>query len=161
MYRLWHRRFLDSIPDVGGTMHIIRNRVFHWEKWLSLPTLERLIFRNPWSLRMKRTRPAPFPFSELRACVAASTTLPQQAVPHGLSKQAKLMPTYSTYSTFKASLACWCPQPPRPVILRLQPWPRRYTSSEKPNHLEKLLSELIVLVSQLDRLTQKLPTSLH
>ena len=46
--------FLKTGQDVGGNIQLIRDRFNHWGKWSSLPGLERLIFRNPVSLRTKR-----------------------------------------------------------------------------------------------------------
>lgn len=74
--------FLESGSDVGGTIQVIHDRFVHWGNWSSFPTLERLIFRNPLSLNMKRTPSsmAAFAFSKLRARMAASTPPPQRDI---------------------------------------------------------------------------------
>ena len=46
---------LRTQSDVGGTIELIRNRFDHWGNWSSLPDLERLVFRNPLSMRAERT----------------------------------------------------------------------------------------------------------
>ena len=45
---------LNSGRDVGGTIQLIRDRFNHWGWWSSIPIVERLIYRNPVSIRMKR-----------------------------------------------------------------------------------------------------------
>ncbi|KAK5707297.1 hypothetical protein LTR17_020832 [Elasticomyces elasticus] len=45
---------LRADADVGGSAQMIRNRFNHWGWWSSLPALERLVYRNPIALRMKR-----------------------------------------------------------------------------------------------------------
>ncbi|KAK3660662.1 hypothetical protein LTR22_007909 [Elasticomyces elasticus] len=45
---------LRADADEGGVASMIRNRFNHWGWWSSLPGLERLIYRNPIALRMKR-----------------------------------------------------------------------------------------------------------
>jgi cytochrome P450 len=74
--------FLESGSDVGGTIQVIRDRFTHWGNWSSLPMLERLVFRNLWSLNMKRTPSgmAAFAFSKLRARMVASTPPPQRDI---------------------------------------------------------------------------------
>ncbi|KUJ08910.1 cytochrome P450 [Mollisia scopiformis] len=46
---------LESESDVGGTIQLIRDRFNHWGWWSSIPTLERLVYRNPYSMRVQRT----------------------------------------------------------------------------------------------------------
>jgi hypothetical protein len=74
--------FLEPGSDVDGTIKIVRDPFVHWGNWSSLPTLERLVFRNPLSLNMKRTpsHMATFALSKLRARMVASTPLPQRDV---------------------------------------------------------------------------------
>ncbi|KAJ3577662.1 hypothetical protein NPX13_g2907 [Xylaria arbuscula] len=45
---------LSAEGDVGGSIQLIRDRFNHWGQWSSLPRLERLIFRNPIAMRLKR-----------------------------------------------------------------------------------------------------------
>ncbi|KAK4910659.1 hypothetical protein LTR49_020694 [Elasticomyces elasticus] len=45
---------LRADADMGGSAQMIRDRFNHWGWWSSLPGLERLIYRNPIALRMKR-----------------------------------------------------------------------------------------------------------
>lgn len=45
---------LAANDDAGGRIALIRERSRHWARWGSLPGLERLIFRNPIAMRMKR-----------------------------------------------------------------------------------------------------------
>ncbi|KAK4963087.1 hypothetical protein LTR10_000715 [Elasticomyces elasticus] len=45
---------LRADADVGSVAGMIRDRFNHWGWWSSLPGLERLIYRNPIALRMKR-----------------------------------------------------------------------------------------------------------
>lgn len=45
---------LETESDVGGTIKLIRERFNHWGWWSSLPSLERLVYRNPYSMRVKR-----------------------------------------------------------------------------------------------------------
>ncbi|KAE8451331.1 hypothetical protein EG329_003960 [Mollisiaceae sp. DMI_Dod_QoI] len=45
---------LESESDVGGTIRLIRERFNHWGWWSSVPGLERLVYRNPYSMRVKR-----------------------------------------------------------------------------------------------------------
>ena len=52
---------LESEMDVGGFMQMIRNRFYHWGWWSSLPSLERLVFRNPIAIRRA---PAPSTMAE-------------------------------------------------------------------------------------------------
>ncbi|KAE9368399.1 cytochrome P450 [Stipitochalara longipes BDJ] len=46
---------LRTESDVGGTIQLIRDRFNHWGWWSSIPGLERLVYRNPISMRVKRT----------------------------------------------------------------------------------------------------------
>lgn len=77
-----HLVSLNQGSDVGGTIQVIHDRFVCWGRWSSLPTLERLVFRNPWSLNMSRTPSAiaAFAFSKLRARLAASTPPPQRDI---------------------------------------------------------------------------------
>lgn len=45
---------LPAESDIGGTIQLIRDRFYHWGWWSSIPDLERLVYRNPISMRMKR-----------------------------------------------------------------------------------------------------------
>ncbi|KAI1406775.1 cytochrome P450 [Hypoxylon sp. FL1857] len=45
---------LQAEEDVGGTIQVIRNRFDHWGRWSSIPQLERLIYRNPITIRRKQ-----------------------------------------------------------------------------------------------------------
>lgn len=45
---------LAAEGDVGGSIQLIRDRFDHWGRWSSLPGLERLVFRNPIAMRLKR-----------------------------------------------------------------------------------------------------------
>ncbi|KAK5741900.1 hypothetical protein LTR17_003648 [Elasticomyces elasticus] len=45
---------LRADADVGSVAGMIRDRFNHWGWWSALPGLERLIYRNPIALRMKR-----------------------------------------------------------------------------------------------------------
>ncbi|KAI1420292.1 cytochrome P450 [Xylaria sp. FL1777] len=45
---------LAAEGDVGGSIQLIRDRFNHWGWWSAVPGLERLIFRNPVSIRQKR-----------------------------------------------------------------------------------------------------------
>ena len=45
---------LKTETDVGGTIQVIRDRFNHWGWWSSIPGLERLVYRNPISIRQKR-----------------------------------------------------------------------------------------------------------
>lgn len=49
------RGYLSSGHDVDGSIALIRARFTHWGRWSSLPGLERLIYRNPISMRRKQT----------------------------------------------------------------------------------------------------------
>ncbi|XXG95708.1 hypothetical protein Hte_001978 [Hypoxylon texense] len=41
--------------DVGDSIQLVRDRFNHWGWWSSLPQLEKLIYRNPISIRQTRT----------------------------------------------------------------------------------------------------------
>jgi hypothetical protein len=45
---------LQAEFDVGGTIQLIRDRFNHWGRWSSIPDLERLVYRNPISVRTQR-----------------------------------------------------------------------------------------------------------
>ncbi|KAI1327940.1 cytochrome P450 [Xylariaceae sp. FL0255] len=45
---------LKAEDDVGGSIQLIRDRFNHWGWWSSIPRLERLVFRNPISMRQKK-----------------------------------------------------------------------------------------------------------
>ncbi|KAI1300895.1 cytochrome P450 [Xylaria venustula] len=45
---------LAAEDDVSGSIQLIRDRFNHWGWWSSTPGLERLIFRNPIAMRLKR-----------------------------------------------------------------------------------------------------------
>lgn len=45
---------LDSESDVGGNIQLIRDRFNHWGWWSSIPGIEKLVYRNPIAMRMKR-----------------------------------------------------------------------------------------------------------
>ncbi|KAI0508452.1 cytochrome P450 [Xylaria bambusicola] len=45
---------LAAEGDVGGSIQLIRDRFNHWGRWSSLPVFERLIYRNPIAMRLKR-----------------------------------------------------------------------------------------------------------
>jgi cytochrome P450 len=49
---------LRAESDVGGSIQLIRDRFFHWGWWSSIPDMERLIYRNPISMRLKGATPA-------------------------------------------------------------------------------------------------------
>ncbi|KAL7622548.1 hypothetical protein AAE478_008055 [Parahypoxylon ruwenzoriense] len=40
--------------DVGGSIQLIHDRFNHWGWWSSIPQLERLVYRNPITIRQKR-----------------------------------------------------------------------------------------------------------
>ncbi|KAI1141801.1 cytochrome P450 [Hypoxylon sp. FL0543] len=42
---------LQAEEDVGGSIELIRERFKHWGRWSSLPQLERLVCRNPITIR--------------------------------------------------------------------------------------------------------------
>ncbi|KPI37144.1 Pisatin demethylase [Cyphellophora attinorum] len=44
------RGYLSSGHDTDGTIALIRARFYHWGRWSSWPSLERLIYRNPISI---------------------------------------------------------------------------------------------------------------
>ena len=46
---------LRSGSDVGDMIATVRERILYWGLWSSLPSLERLIYRNPIMLRLPRT----------------------------------------------------------------------------------------------------------
>ncbi|KAI1777293.1 cytochrome P450 [Hypoxylon cercidicola] len=41
--------------DVGDSIQLVRDRFYHWGLWSSLPQLEKLLYRNPISIRQTRT----------------------------------------------------------------------------------------------------------
>ncbi|KAI8630817.1 cytochrome P450 [Xylariaceae sp. FL1651] len=45
---------LAGEDDVGGSIQLIRDRFNHWGWWSSIPWLERLVYRNPIAMRIKR-----------------------------------------------------------------------------------------------------------
>ena len=51
---------LRSNTDVQGLRDLTSERIAHWGAWSSLPDIERLIYRNPISLRLRNTQPADF-----------------------------------------------------------------------------------------------------
>lgn len=46
--------YLAAEGDVDDSIKLIRDRFIHWGQWISLPKLERLIYRNPITIRQKR-----------------------------------------------------------------------------------------------------------
>ena len=46
---------LEKGEDVGGTAAVVLERFIHWGRWSALPGLERLIYRNPISMRLTKT----------------------------------------------------------------------------------------------------------
>ena len=49
------RGYLEAGDDVDGSIQLVRSRIAHWGRWLSLPGLERVVYRNPISIRRKQT----------------------------------------------------------------------------------------------------------
>lgn len=66
---------LKSEADIGGTIQLIRDRFNHWGWWSSLPGLERLVYRNPISMRSKKapSSMAAKAVSKLRARVSGAS----------------------------------------------------------------------------------------
>jgi cytochrome P450 len=65
---------LESETDVDGTIQLIRDRFNHWGFWSSMPRLERLVYRNPISLKSKKapSNMAAKAVSKLRAHMAGT-----------------------------------------------------------------------------------------
>ncbi|KAI1769361.1 cytochrome P450 [Hypoxylon sp. FL1150] len=46
---------LQIEADVGDSIQMVRDRFYHWGWWSSLPQIEKLLYRNPISIRQART----------------------------------------------------------------------------------------------------------
>ncbi|KAI1262329.1 cytochrome P450 [Xylariaceae sp. FL1019] len=73
---------LAAEGDVDGTIQLIRDRSDHWGWWSSIPSIERLVYRNPIAMRIKRQP------SSMAATAVAKLQKRAQAMKEGKSSDA-------------------------------------------------------------------------